>query len=283
MDKSTSTYRKRVLTVFDVDILAKIWTWLDLVDTRSPSTVSHAFLQAFTHVPDVLINEDDLMYTLEPAEDDSLSDGSDSSSSGSYVDKRLLLHRVFNYVSSRFRNIQTLRISFTDITPSYFHGDNHREDPDCLARLLLNCAPCLEELDIFFPAVTGKAVARSLLGPPKQCAFCQKKDYHYSKMSACGACGSVHYCVKSCQRKHWRANHSRECASKRTYQEAMHKKQLQERRLHDPLCTIGRHPLRRLGLSNFYIPPMILQRLLGKLVGLQGALQLTDPQISYTR
>ena len=270
MGNSTSTYRKRVLSVFDIDILALIWTWLDLVDTRSPSTVCHAFLQAFTRVPDVSICEDDLMYTFEPPEDDSSSASSDSSGSD---DRRLQLHRVINYVSSRFRHIHTLRVSFTDVTPSYFHGDCHRQDPDCLSRLLLSCAPELEELDIFFPSVTGNAVARALLGPPKECAFCQKKDFHYSKMSACGACGCVYYCFKSCQRKHWRANHRRECASKRDaeYQEALHKKQVRERHLHDPVCTIARHPLRRLGLSNFFIPPPILKRLLGKLVGLQGA------------
>ena len=273
MGNSTSTYRKRVLSVFDIDILALIWTWLDLVDTRSPSTVCHAFLQAFTRVPDVSICEDDLMYTFEPPEDDSSSASSASSDSSGSDDRRLQLHRVINYVSSRFRHIHTLRVSFTNEEgPSYFHDGFHRPDPDCLSRLLLSCAPELQELDISFPFLQenaqGNAVARALLGPPKQCAFCQKKDYHYSKMSLCGGCRCVFYCSKDCQRKHWRANHRRECATKRgtNDKEAKYKK-----RLHDPLCTIARHPLRRLGLSNFFIPPSILRRLLGKLITLQGA------------
>ena len=248
-------------TVFNIDILPLIWKWLDLVDARAPSAVCHVFLHAFTRVHDVWIREGDLMDKFESPEEDG------------HGGKRLQLHHVFNYVSSRFLHIHTLRISFTDVTPSYFHGDFHRQDPDCLSRLLLSCAPELEELDIFFPSVTGNAVARALLGPPKECAFCQKKDFHYSKMSACGACGCVYYCFKSCQRKHWRANHRRECASKRDaeYQEALHKQQVRDRQLHDPVYTIARHPLRRLGLSNFFIPNPVLKRLLGKLVTLQGA------------
>ena len=245
--ETASLERVSATRALTTDVLARIWRWLDLDQTRAPSAVCHEFLRSFTLVHHVSISEDDLIDLFDP--------------------HQLQLNRVLNYVSNRFQHIRTLRVYFSCVTTSYFCNDSlqHRAvDPDCLCQLLSNCAPEIEELVISFPGVATRSAERALLGPRKHCAFCRKER---SKLLRCGRCKCVSYCSKRCQKNHWRAIHRQECAAMRIsgQKEANNKKLL-----YDPTHTIGRHPLRQLSLSSFVIPPSVLERLLGKLVRLEG-------------
>ena len=204
----------------DIHVWASIWQWFNLDETRAPCVVCHAFLRSFTLVQHVSISEEHLSKLESP-----------------YLgplrepDVRLRLHRVFHFVTKRFRHIRTLRVYF-----SLYSRANVLKSPyeqgvsDSLARLLASCAPELEELVIYFPNAAPDRAKKLLLGP----------------------CGD--YAAKN---------------TARTRGEYAAKNTARMEQLYDPVHTIGRHPLRRLCLS-IPIPPPMLNRLLGKLKHLQG-------------
>ena len=193
----------------DIHVWASIWQWFNLEETRSPCVVCHAFLRSFTFVQHVSISEDHLLDKLQSPYLGPLRE----------PNVRLRLHRVFNFVTKRFRHIHTLRVYFSLYSRADLLKSPYEQGvSDSLARLLASCAPELEELVIYFPDAAPERAKKLLLGP---------RDEYAAKNAA------------------------------------------RMKQLHDPVHTIGRHPLRRLCLS-IPIPTPILNRLLGKLKRLQG-------------
>ena len=46
---------------------------------------------------------------------------------------------------------------------------------------------------------------------PLICANCGLNESHVIKLQTCSMCKSIHYCSKTCQRSHWKADHKKEC------------------------------------------------------------------------